>query len=1220
MASVSKSSLSCLQLNVQHKKEATSNLVQLMSELQIDIAFVQEPYTIRNNLAAIPSSLRIFASGNNRKRAALLVNNKRIDVILIKQLSDEDCVVAEVSYRNSKFYAISLYFDSNEDIKINIRKTERILDSLKGHGLIIGVDSNARSKTWYDVITNQRGKELEEFLTINNLHIVNEKSEPTFETMRGKSYIDLTITNNQLIRRVTEWTCGIQESCSDHKILTFKIEIQRETYRALIPDLTGTRYTIQKDLKKFDENLNVNLISKFNCENLEESIDKELHKKLKQYEDVDEVVDLSFSCITDACKTAFKVSRRAKWCIKQKTVPWWSDELTVLRKKTNALRRRYQRTISNEGLRQERRIKYLEGKREYERKIQEKKLKSWKMFCTTTDGTNPWGVVFKIAAGKLRTSTRLTTLKKEDGTYTTDMDNTMRHMLEYFIPDDNEESDSELHKRIRREVKEPIYTDEDTPFTTEELIAGLKKFDPDKAPGEDGLTSVILIRAFETFPLFFTELYNACLRNGCFPKIWKHSIIIPIVKPGKEECSDLSKYRPISLLNIGGKLLERVLIDRINFHIFSNDLINNNQYGFIPQKGTVDAVIQVKHFVEESLRQKQGTIITSLDVRGAFDAAWWPGILMNARDLKCPKNLYNLLMSYFNHRTATFSTQYHKLEKQVHKGCPQGSCCGPGLWNILYNSLLNMKFSNRTRVIAFADDLIVLTRGMYKTEAENYANADLKRIERWASDNKIQFNDEKSKVLFVSRKRNDDKVVNIYLNHRRLNQTEEMKYLGIYLDSHFNFNSHIQYTAEKSIALINKLAKTAKLQWGLGHKALKTIYEGAIVPILTYGAPVWVEAIRKRKNLTKFKRIHRMMNIKMGKAYRTVSYDASCIIAGVQPIEIKIEEIVGVYIATKVDNLQYDAPMEIKFWRHPAEVVIIQEVENNIRYPMEVYTDGSKTENNVGAAGIIFMNGKMTHQLKFKLHRECSNNQAEQIAILKILEKLEELTDLGNNEKRVAIYTDSRITLDLLKNKFKHNRLIELIRNEIHALTNTQWIIHFGWVKGHAGITGNELADRLAKEAALSVGEVVYDKIPKEVIVTKEKKKALDMWEQQWITTTKGAVTKSFFPSVTSRLRLNIHIFPELTIFLTGHGKLRTYCNRFGFSDNSMCVCNEEEQTVDHLIYHCGKLREQRNQMIRDIRNSGGAWPTTNDQIIKNHLKKFTKFIRSIDFSILGCE
>jgi ribonuclease HI len=184
-------------------------------------------------------------------------------------------------------------------------------------------------------------------------------------------------------------------------------------------------------------------------------------------------------------------------------------------------------------------------------------------------------------------------------------------------------------------------------------------------------------------------------------------------------------------------------------------------------------------------------------------------------------------------------------------------------------------------------------------------------------------------------------------------------------------------------------------------------------------------------------------------------------------------------MTTKINNLEYDAPLEVRYWRHPAELATIREVENGSTYTTEDYTDGSKTGYNVEAAEIIFVNGKMVHQLKFKLYGHCSNNQAEQIAILKILEKLEKLQDGQDNDKRVAIHTDSKITLDLLQNNFKRNRFIEFIRDKIIALTHLKWIMNFGWVKEHAGIEGNKLVDKLAKEAAVEDGPVVYDKIPR---------------------------------------------------------------------------------------------------------------------------------------------
>jgi len=177
-------------------------------------------------------------------------------------------------------------------------------------------------------------------------------------------------------------------------------------------------------------------------------------------------------------------------------------------------------------------------------------------------------------------------------------------------------------------------------------------------------------------------------------------------------------------------------------------------------------------------------------------------------------------------------------------GIPQGSCSGPGFWYILYNSLLNMDFTHRTRVIAFADDLLVLTRGKCTLDAENYANQDLQKIENWAMENKRHFNENESKVLLVTTKTSgDNRTLNIYLNNNHLEQVSELKYLGIYSDSRFSFDRHVDYITGKCTPITNMLAKSAKLKWGMGHQALKVIYSGAIEPILTYGEPIWEKAL-----------------------------------------------------------------------------------------------------------------------------------------------------------------------------------------------------------------------------------------------------------------------------------------------------------------------------------------------------------------------------------------
>jgi hypothetical protein len=96
------------------------------------------------------------------------------------------------------------------------------------------------------------------------------------------------------------------------------------------------------------------------------------------------------------------------------------------------------------------------------------------------------------------------------------------------------------------------------------------------------------------------------------------------------------------LLNIGGKVLEKVLINRINHDVFSHDLMNTNQYGFTPQKGTIDAAMEVKDIVMEGLAVGEVIMLVSLDVKGAFDAAWWPSILNGLRACGCPRNLYDV--------------------------------------------------------------------------------------------------------------------------------------------------------------------------------------------------------------------------------------------------------------------------------------------------------------------------------------------------------------------------------------------------------------------------------------------------------------------------------------------------------------------------------------------------------------------------------------------------
>jgi hypothetical protein len=100
--------------------------------------------------------------------------------------------------------------------------------------------------------------------------------------------------------------------------------------------------------------------------------------------------------------------------------------------------------------------------------------------------------------------------------------------------------------------------------------------------------------------------------------------------------------------------------------------MNENQFGLRQQKSTVDAAMAIKIFAQESLDAGEVIALISLDIQGAFDEAWRPGVLRELKESKCPKNLYNLTMSYFTQRTAALTTNSLRTDKLVRRGCLRG--------------------------------------------------------------------------------------------------------------------------------------------------------------------------------------------------------------------------------------------------------------------------------------------------------------------------------------------------------------------------------------------------------------------------------------------------------------------------------------------------------------------------------------------------------------------
>jgi primosomal protein N' len=133
-------------------------------------------------------------------------------------------------------------------------------------------------------------------------------------------------------------------------------------------------------------------------------------------------------------------------------------------------------------------------------------------------------------------------------------------------------------------------------------------------------------------------------------------------------------------------------------------------------------------------------------------------------------------------------------------------------------------------------------------------------------------------------------------------------------------------------------------------------------------------------------------------------------------------------------------------------------------------------------------------------------------------------------------------------------------------MKRTNWEITLCWVKAHAGILENELADMLAKKAATNeLLTVDYNKIPKSVVSRESAEERVKKWRRNWSQTNKGSTTKECFPNIKERLKMKINLTQNLPAILTGRGKTKAYLHRFKIIKEPTCPCGTAEQTTDHV-------------------------------------------------------
>ncbi|GBP95358.1 Putative 115 kDa protein in type-1 retrotransposable element R1DM [Eumeta japonica] len=270
-------------------------------------------------------------------------------------------------------------------------------------------------------------------------------------------------------------------------------------------------------------------------------------------------------------------------------------------------------------------------------------------------------------------------------------------------------------------------------------------------------------------------------------------------------------------------------------------------------------------------------------------------------------NLYQMACSYLTERKITVNYARETVTKSTNKGCVQGSICGPTFWNIIIDSLLQRLTDAKVHCQAFADDVVLAFSSESSSTIENAANEAMKIVTKWGSENKLNFAPQKTQAMVLTKKLKFQNPT-IQMAGSQINLVEEIKVLGLIIDTRLNFRSHVAAVCKKSIEIYKRLACSAKVTWGLNSEIIRIIYTAVIEPIMMYASNTWAPATELEMIRSALSSLQRGFAIKICRAYRTVSLTSAMILAGLLPLDLRIREAEALYKAKKGLSMDYLPP------------------------------------------------------------------------------------------------------------------------------------------------------------------------------------------------------------------------------------------------------------------------------------------------------------------------
>ncbi len=813
------------------------------------IALLQEPYATNGVVRGLPGGFRVFT--DLRRNAAIVVNNPSYDCVVLDSSQLGVCVSIEGEF--GRLVVASVYCKYSEPLEPYLLYMDKLLLLASSSSLILGMDANASSSMWFSKVSRHssgyqshtRGEVLSEWVEANSLHILNEPSEwYTFDGPGGVSDIDVSFMNEAANRTFNvRWEIRGGWGLSDHNLIQIMVT----------PKSPPSAY--ESPLRRWrTSGIDWNQYGR----SVREAV---LEIPLSEFEDfgVDEQISRLYDVVWEVNNSVlgkFESFRVRK-------LKWWTKELTMKRRAVRRLRRKFQRArqSNSDGLSQIR-YEFSCVMRDYKQMLVKTKEEEWRNFIGE-NRNDPWGQVYKICRGRKRED--ITSLRVGDTVLSTWRD-CAGVLLGAFFP--------RAEARVSQTCEVPV-----PPLDEGELGYAFGLVRCKRSPGFDGLNGEMCKSMWKFIPEYLEAIYNKCVWEGYFPREWKRARVVPLLKSPDKIRSDPRSYRGISLLPVLGKVLERVMVERLQD--LTRDMWSDRQYGFRKGRSVEDAWMYVQSAVRENVNEYVLGIF--VDFKGAFDYLIWDRVIERLEELGCPE--VTLWRSYFSDRKASIVGMNGSVEIGVARGCPQGSICGPYIWNLMMDSLLG-QLEPVCKCCAYADDLLLLVEGHSRSEIERAGGRFLEIVHSWGVGVGVDISMDKTVTMLLKGRLSPARPPIVRVNGVSIKYMTQVKYLGLTMRERMCFTPHLVSVKERLLATVGKVRRVLRSDWGLGRRAVRTIYRGLFVACATYGAAVWWELATTVFGRQKLLSVQRCMMLACLPVCRTVSTDAMQVLLGAPPLDL----------------------------------------------------------------------------------------------------------------------------------------------------------------------------------------------------------------------------------------------------------------------------------------------------------------------------------------------